>query len=69
MPWKAILRVALMLGLDKWAERKAADLIQKGLDKLHKKAEAVAATVPASAALPAIVAEVAAAQQAVARVR
>jgi hypothetical protein len=46
MPWKTILRVALMLGLDKWAEQKAAALIRKGLDKLHRKAEAIAATVP-----------------------
>jgi hypothetical protein len=46
MPWKTILRVALMLGLDKWAARKAGELLAKGLDKLHRKAEAIAATVP-----------------------
>jgi hypothetical protein len=57
MPWKTILRVALMLGLDKWAEQKAAALIRKGLDKLHRKAEAIAATVP-DGAVPAIVAEI-----------
>jgi len=37
--WAWILRAAVAVGLDKWAKRKAADLIVKAKDKLKKKVE------------------------------
>lgn len=39
MWWKAALRIAVAVGLDKWAKRKAADLIAKVKDKAKKKIE------------------------------
>jgi len=37
--WRWVLRAAVALGLDKWAKRKAAELIAKAKDKLSKKVE------------------------------
>jgi hypothetical protein len=37
MWWKAALRIAVAVGLDKWAKRKAADLIAKVKDKAKAK--------------------------------
>lgn len=37
MWWKVALQVAVQLGLDKWAKRKAADLIAKVKEKAEAK--------------------------------
>lgn len=37
--WAWVLRAAVAVGLEKWAKRKAADLIAKAKDKLKKKVE------------------------------
>ena len=37
--WAWILRAAVAVGLDKWAKRKAGELIAKAKDKLKKKVE------------------------------
>ena len=37
--WAWVLRAAVAVGLDKWAKKKAADLIAKAKDKLKKKVE------------------------------
>lgn len=42
MPWKLILTVAMKLGLDKWAKRKAAELVQRVLLKAAVKADDLA---------------------------
>jgi hypothetical protein len=48
MWWKVLLRVAVALGIDKWAERKASELITKGIDKLTKRSADLAKTFPKS---------------------
>lgn len=37
--WAWVLRAAVAVGLDKWAKKKAAELIAKAKDKLKKKVE------------------------------
>ncbi len=37
--WAWVLRAAVAVGLDRWAKKKAADLIAKAKDKLKKKVE------------------------------
>jgi len=37
MWWKTVLQVAVAVGLDKWAKRKAADLIAKVKEKAEAK--------------------------------
>lgn len=39
MWWKVALKVAIAVGLDKWAKRKAAEIITKVKDKAKKKIE------------------------------
>lgn len=39
MWWKVVLRAAVAIGLDKWAKKKAGELIAKAKDKLKKKVE------------------------------
>lgn len=45
MWWRLALKAALMLGLDKWAERKAVELAAKLKAKAAKKADTILATV------------------------
>lgn len=49
MWWKVLLQAAVAMGLDKWAERKASDLIKKGIEKLTKRAAKLSEALPNSA--------------------
>jgi hypothetical protein len=39
MWWKTVLKIAVALGLDKWAKRKAGKIVKKIRNKAKKKVE------------------------------
>lgn len=45
MWWKWILQAAIALGLDKWAKKKAVEIVAKLKARAEKKAEAIEAAV------------------------